>query len=215
MFSLAPSESSVRHFKPETVEVQYTIRLSDWWKDICAATVSFGGDELVSARNSRTHQLLSEAGEVGYFDCTVEVSKSSIWLHGFTRLIYILAKILHGYSSGGNTYTVFVTDYTHNPGVAPVQATWCPPKLAEVAVQVELWDSSSVVGPTMQVGEYYSIRNMRLKRSGGGFLEGRMQEGNKIQKLDEDELESQPHLVELLKWVSSSVSSSSLTLTYG
>ena len=92
MFSLAPSESSVRHFKPETVEVQYTIRLSDWWKDICAATVSFGGDELVSARNSRTHQLLSEAGEVGYFDCTVEVSKSSIWFHGFTRLIYILLR---------------------------------------------------------------------------------------------------------------------------
>ncbi|KAM5532336.1 hypothetical protein V8D89_014015 [Ganoderma adspersum] len=179
MFSLAPSESSVRHFKPETVEVQYTIRLSDWWKDICSATVSFGDDPLVSARSSRTHQLLSEAGEVGYFNCTVE--------------------ILHGYSSGGNTYTVFVTDYTHNTGVAPVQATWCPPKLAEVAVQVELWDSSSIVGPTMQVGEYYSIRNMRLKRSGGGFLEGRMQEGNKIQKLDEDELESQPHLVELLK----------------
>ncbi|PIL24317.1 hypothetical protein GSI_14070 [Ganoderma sinense ZZ0214-1] len=187
MFSLAPSESSVRHFKPETVEVQYTIRLSDWWKDISAATVSFGDDAPVSARGGRTHQLLLDVGEVGYFDCTVE--------------------ILHGYSSGNNTYTVFVTDYTHNPDVAPVQATWCPPKLAEVAVQVELWDSSSMVGPTMQVGEYYYIRNMRLKRSGGGFLEGRMQEGNKIQKLDEDELESQPHLVELLKWVSSSVPS--------
>ena len=53
----------------------------------------------------------------------------------------------------------------------------------------------------MQVGEYYSIRNIRLKRSSGGYLEGRMQEANKIQKLDEDELESQPHLVELLKYV--------------
>ena len=76
MFSLAPSDNSVRHFKPETVEVQYTIRLSDWWKDICAATVSFGDDPLVSTRGGRTHQLLSEACEVGYFDCTVEVRES-------------------------------------------------------------------------------------------------------------------------------------------
>ncbi|KAI1794699.1 hypothetical protein LXA43DRAFT_1080747 [Ganoderma leucocontextum] len=179
MFALAPSESGGRHFKPETIEVQYTIRLSDWWKDISAATVSFGDDPLISAKNGRMHQLLSEVGEVGYFDCTIE--------------------ILHGYSSGDNTYTIFVTDYTHNPDVAPVQATWCPPKLAEVAVQVELWDSSSTVGPTMQVGEYYSVRNMRLKRSSGACLEGRMQQANKIQKLDEDELEGQPHLVELLK----------------
>ena len=51
----------------------------------------------------------------------------------------------------------------------------------------------------MQPGEYYSMRNMRLRISGGGYLEGKMKEGRKIKKLDEDVLENQPHLIELLK----------------
>ena len=51
----------------------------------------------------------------------------------------------------------------------------------------------------MQPGEYYLMRNMRLRISGGGYLEGKMKEGRKIKKLDEDVLENQPHLIELLK----------------
>ena len=62
-----------------------------------------------------------------------------------------------------------------------------------------MWDSSAEVGPTMQPGEYYLMRNMRLRISGGGYLEGKMKEGRKIKKLDEDVLENQPHLIELLK----------------
>ncbi|KAJ2965891.1 hypothetical protein NUW54_g13964 [Trametes sanguinea] len=62
-----------------------------------------------------------------------------------------------------------------------------------------MWDSSAEVGPSMQAGEYYSIRNLRTKISSGGYLEGKMQEGEKITKLDEDQLEDQPHLAELLK----------------
>ncbi len=82
MFTFAPSEGGVRHFKPETVEVQYTIRLSDWWKDISANTTSFGDDPLISTRSGRIHQLLSDVGEVGYFDCTVEVSEHCFSLQG-------------------------------------------------------------------------------------------------------------------------------------
>lgn len=66
-----------------------------------------------------------------------------------------------------------------------------------------MWDSSAEVGPIMQAGEYYSIRNLRTKISSGGYLEGKMQEGDKITKLDEDNLENSPRLAEMLKCVSS------------
>lgn len=66
---------------------------------------------------------------------------------------------------------------------------------------VELWESATAVGPKMQAGEFYSIRNIKLRLNGGGYLEGKMVEGEKITKLDEDELENQPHLVALLQCV--------------
>ncbi len=68
---------------------------------------------------------------------------------------------------------------------------------------VELWEGATAVGPKMQPGEFYSIRNIKLRLSGGGYMEGKMVEGEKITKLDEDELENQPHLVALLKYSSS------------
>lgn len=96
-------------------------------------------------------------------------------------------------------YSVFVTDYTRNPAVSPTQGEWCPPRLAPYVLRIELWDSSAEVGPTMQAGEYYSIRNLRSRIGGGGYLESKMQEGEKIVKLDEDQLENHPRLAALLK----------------
>lgn len=66
---------------------------------------------------------------------------------------------------------------------------------------MEFSHSAYDVAATMQVGEYYSIRNMRLKFGSGGYLEGRVQEGHKITKLDEDDLENQQHFSDLLKFV--------------
>lgn len=94
---------------------------------------------------------------------------------------------------------MFVTDYTRHPAVSPTQGEWCPLPLVPFVLRIEMWDSSAEVGPKMQTGEYYSIRNLRTRIGAGGFLEGKTQEGEKITKLDEDQLENQPRLSDLLK----------------
>lgn len=55
------------------------------------------------------------------------------------------------------------------------------------------------LGPRMEAGTYYSLRNARMKVSGGGHLEGTISEVNKICKLDENSLENQPELQALLQ----------------
>ncbi|KAI0373030.1 hypothetical protein BV20DRAFT_849182 [Pilatotrama ljubarskyi] len=181
MLSSAPADTcALRHFKPEESELQFSIRLGDWWRDVSSTATSFDVSiSTISRRGGRAHKPISEAGNDEYFDCTVEV--------------------LHGFRNENGVYTVFVTDYTRNPNMSPTQGEWCPPRLAPYALRIEMWDSSAQVGPTMQAGEYYSIRNLRTRISGGGFVEGKMQEGEKITKLDEDQLENAPRLAELLK----------------
>ncbi|KAI0807789.1 hypothetical protein C8Q74DRAFT_1322450 [Fomes fomentarius] len=182
--SAPPEISSSRHFKPEKNELHHSLRLGDWWRDVSANAVSFGIDLPISvpSRRTRPHKLMSEAQADRYFDCTVEV------VHGFQN-----DNSIH------NIYTLFVTDYTCHPSASPTQGSWCPPQLAEIVMPVELWEGATAVGPKMQPGEFYSIRNIKLRLSGGGYMEGKMVEGEKITKLDEDELENQPHLVALLK----------------
>ena len=96
-------------------------------------------------------------------------------------------------------FAVYVTDYTQNAHASPIQGTWCPAALVGVVMQVEFSHTSYDVAADMKPGDYYSLRNMRLKVASGGYLEGRIQEANKLIKLDEDDLENQPHLTELLK----------------
>ncbi|KAI0780559.1 hypothetical protein BD413DRAFT_5316 [Trametes elegans] len=175
MMSSAPVDTcALRHFKPDENEVQFSIRLGDWWRDVSANVASFD-----VSRRVREHKLIADAGNEEYFDCTIEV--------------------LHGLRNENGVHSVFVTDYTRNPAVSPTQGEWCPPRIAPYVLRVEMWDTSANVAPTMQPGEYYSIRNLRTRVSGGGYLEGKMQEGHKITKLDEDQLENQPHLAELLR----------------
>ncbi|KAI0362516.1 hypothetical protein OH77DRAFT_61120 [Trametes cingulata] len=180
MLSSAPADTcAMRHFKPEESELHFSIRLGDWWRDVSANATSFKAAISSASRRGRVHKPIAEARNEEYFDCTVEV--------------------LHGFRNDNGVYTVFVTDYTRNPNVSPTQGEWCPPRLAPYVLRIEMWDSSADVGPKMQAGEYYSIRNLRTRISGGGFLEGKMQEGEKISKLDEDQLENSPRLAELLK----------------
>ncbi|KAI0636607.1 hypothetical protein C8Q77DRAFT_1276525 [Trametes polyzona] len=179
MLSSAPVETcALRHFTPDQAELQFSIRLADWWRDAASTSVSFDPTYL-QGRRVREHKSIADAQDEEYFDCTVEV--------------------LHGLRNDNGVYSVFVTDYTRNPAVSPTQGEWCPPRVAPYVLRIELWDSSAEVGPRMQAGEYYSIRNLRTRISSGGYLEGKMQEGEKITKLDEDQLENQPRLAELLK----------------
>lgn len=82
--------------------------------------------------------------------------------------------------------------------VAQQQPDWCPPDLTDKVLQIEMWDSSREKAVTMEPGQFYLLRNVRMRRNGGGYLEGKMSE-DKITQLDVDELEDQPHLAALLK----------------
>ncbi|KAI0647426.1 hypothetical protein C8Q79DRAFT_1118413 [Trametes meyenii] len=175
MLSSAPADiCAMRHFKPEASEVQFSIRLGDWWREVASTSVTF-----YTPHRGRIHKPISEATHEEYFDCTVEV--------------------LHGLRNENGVYSVFVTDYTRNSNVSPTQGEWCPTRLVPYVLRIEMWDSSALVGPTMQAGEYYSIRNLRTRISNGGYLEGKMQEGEKITLLDSDHLENHPRLADLLK----------------
>ncbi len=92
-----------------------------------------------------------------------------------------------------------MTDYTSNDGLPVVDASWSDSSLAKKILKAEMWDSSAEVAANMQSGEYYSIRNMKMRVSGGGYLEAKSAEGRKIRKLDDDELENEPELQALLR----------------
>ena len=98
-------------------------------------------------------------------------------------------------------FSLYVTDYTHNDNIAAVHASWCIPALADLVFKIELWNEASVQGSEMKPGEYYEIKNVRIKESAGGYWEGSFSEVKKLRKLDDEDLEEVPHLVELLRYV--------------
>lgn len=77
--SSAPAETcALRHFKPEASEMQFSIRLGDWWRDVSSGAVSFAPDVSRIGRRVREHKLIADATDDEYFDCTVEVTKLSV-----------------------------------------------------------------------------------------------------------------------------------------
>lgn len=96
-------------------------------------------------------------------------------------------------------YSLYVTDYTRNPLTFRVEASWCPPQLADKILKVELWNAAAEKGPEMNAGEFYNINNIRVKFSAGGSLEGTFSEVWKLRKLDDDMIEGEPDLEALLK----------------
>ena len=108
---------------------------------------------------------------------------------------------MKGFLNDNDVYSLYVTDYTINPKITPVQSSWCPPDLSDRILKVEMWDSASQLGQTMKPGEYWFLRNTRMKISDAGYLEGTMQLAEKVRKLDEDDLTRDPHLQTLLEFV--------------
>jgi hypothetical protein len=106
-------------------------------------------------------------------------------------------------------YSLYVTDYTSNSEVSPVQASWCPSGIANRVLKVEMWPPANEYAKTMQPGEIYLFRNIRMKVSAGGYVEGSFTEANKLQKLDASEADNDPHLQALLKCVENSSHDSS------
>ncbi|SJL00764.1 uncharacterized protein ARMOST_04078 [Armillaria ostoyae] len=185
-------------------EIAYCSKLTAWWRAVLEkrredlGTVhqiggEVSGKEIFSAESKRQHRLICDAGPHvppdGYFDCTVEV--------------------LYGYASeaANQPYDLYVTDYTKNEQLIPVQYKWCPSTaLAETVLRIQMWDGARELGTSMQTGVIYSMKNVRMRVSKGGYLEAKIQEA-KIQPLDEKEAEHNAHLREFLerkkRWQSS------------
>lgn len=82
-----------------------------------------------------------------------------------------------------------------------MQASWCPPELADRVFKIEMWDDASRLAQTMEKGDYWFLRNVRMRISFGGYLEGNMQQVEKVRKLEENEESSNIHLMALLESV--------------
>ncbi|KAH9945797.1 uncharacterized protein BXZ73DRAFT_37305 [Epithele typhae] len=182
---MTSAEGQSRHLGLAKSEMRQCLELADWWR---GQNVVQLGPETSSSRSERSHLLISDVLQDIFFDCTVEV--------------------VHTARMDERNFAVYVTDYTRNEHTNHTHGDWCPAKLAPFVLQVEFSMSSYDVAAEMEVGRYYAIHNMKSKYGNRGYMEGRMQEGRKIKKLDEDELEFHPELVELLKrkhqWVASS-----------
>lgn len=104
---------------------------------------------------------------------------------------------MRGHLNDNGVYSLYVTDYTANRMMAGIQAEWCPPELGDRILKVEMWDNANALAQTMETGEYWFLRNCRMKVSTGGYLEGTMQQADKVVKLEANETDN-PHLAALL-----------------
>ncbi|KAL4258967.1 Protection of telomeres protein 1 [Pleurotus pulmonarius] len=179
---------------PTAAEIAYCKGLSHWWEGVVRSreeaqkevTVvgNYGGEiyQRPSQRSSRVHRLISDAHPdappSGYFDCTVEV------LYGMLN------------DSGPGVYSLFVTDYTANSALYPVQADWAPSDLTDSILKIEMWDDAASMGPTMVQGQYYSMKNVRAKVNTAGYLEAKIVE-TKMSHMGEGETDM--HLKALLE----------------
>ena len=84
--------------------------------------------------------------------------------------------------------------------MAGVQSNWCPSSLSEFVLQMEMWDDAAQVAQTMKEGEYYLIKNARMRANHDGYLEGKVTQ-SKIYQLEETDAEKNVHLRSLLESV--------------
>lgn len=93
-----------------------------------------------------------------------------------------------------------MTDYTRNEQMAGVQSNWCPTSLSDFVLQMEMWDDAAEVARTMREGEYYLIKNARMRANINGYLEGKVAQ-SKIVQLEEANAKTNIHLQSLLESV--------------
>ncbi|TFY57085.1 hypothetical protein EVJ58_g7241 [Rhodofomes roseus] len=107
--------------------------------------------------------------------------------------------VLYGHANNNGIYSLYVTDYTQNPAMVPLERDWCPPMLSDKVLKMELFLEAAIKGPELKAGEYYFLGNCRMKTSTGGQLEATFSQVNKMRKLDDDALEDEPRLAALLQ----------------
>ena len=97
-------------------------------------------------------------------------------------------------------FSLYVTDYTPNSAMSPIGGSWCPAGLTDSVLKVEVWDDAIGAAQGLQEGEFCSIKNLRMRVSHGGFLEGKLNE-SKIRRLDEADASFDVQLQALLEYV--------------
>ena len=95
-------------------------------------------------------------------------------------------------------YTLFVTDYTRNEQIPIVQGNWCSSSLAEYVLQLEMWDAAAEAAQNMRPGQYYHIKNARMRINTAGYLEGKVAQA-KITELKAADAETNIHLKSMLE----------------
>lgn len=63
-----------------------------------------------------------------------------------------------------------------------------------------MWDNAASTARSIVTGQYYSVKNVRMRQTPGGYLEGKLVEA-KIDKLEEEEAAHNPFLKSLLQSV--------------
>lgn len=100
---------------------------------------------------------------------------------------------------------VWGTDFTQNDfgkGLRPVTTDWCPPNLARKTLFIEFYGVESanfVRDKGMSKGQFWSLRNVRLKTGIDGYLEANFSEVRKAIQLEENDVEHDTHFRDLLE----------------
>ncbi|KAH9484199.1 hypothetical protein JR316_0003679 [Psilocybe cubensis] len=169
------------YYRPDEDDIQHCITLSDWWKKILEKDQSELVVPVSSDNLKRKHRLLCETGPHvfpnGYFDCTVEV--------------------LRVYISPQGVHSLYATDYTLSPGSGSNSKEW-PAVMNDYVLQFEMWNDAAEFAEKMKQGEYYSIKNARIRLNRFGYVEGKIAQA-KITRLDEDDVANNIHFNLLLK----------------
>lgn len=185
------------YYSPNQEEKMYCQDLVEWKKAL-DETNSTAAVVPVPARILRRHRLISEAGPRvapdGYFDCTVEVC-----LYGTNCSSYLnlRTQVLETRQIPGKRFfSIYVTDYTHNDGLAE----YCLGGLrGQRVLHVEMWDAARTVGlETMSVGSFWTLKNVRMIISRGGYVEAKLVETDVTQLTEgaEEYNESHKNLLE-------------------
>ncbi|KZT09597.1 uncharacterized protein LAESUDRAFT_512246 [Laetiporus sulphureus 93-53] len=177
-----PTESKIE-FQLSQNEAQCCAQLATWFNTVVPGVYDATVHKIKGPSvQARIHRLISEASPdaepQGFFDCTVEV--------------------LDGYPNDNGVYSLYVTDYTSNAQLAVVNKDRCA-DMGNRVLKLELFNEAAEYGPKFKPGEFWFFGNSRMKVSEGGYVEATFSAVQKMRKLDEDELDTEPHLEALLK----------------
>ncbi|KAJ7074174.1 hypothetical protein C8F01DRAFT_1099495 [Mycena amicta] len=174
--NVGPSRTFSPFYEASKEDLTYCIQLHDWWRGVQETRNKEGTVIQISNKtySKRPHCNPAQTeNDVQYFDWTAE--------------------LLHGHANN-DTYSLYLTDYSEIPQARPCIADWCAPSLRQSVLRVEMFDAAQKSGPTMVVGGFYRLKNVRKDFYYDNLLQGKIVEP-KIVKLDQ----SDPCVVEMLQ----------------